>query len=538
MSRTVAWTGKSFAVLLGLLLTVASAGCRPKTRVETPEVPVVPVSQPVQRVVTDYVDFTGRTDAIQSANIIARVTGYLVKMPFKEGSEVKAGDLLFEIDPRPYQAQYEQAKSQVDLDEAQLDLAKTTLARYQALSQTTPGAVSEQALDQYKAAVTEAQARVVAQKKSLDVYSLNKEFTSVVSPINGKVSRYYLTLGNLVNQDQTLLTTVVSLDPMYVYFDMDESTWLRILNLIKERKIAPPVDGYLPVMLGLQNEEGYPHKATINFVNNQVNSTTGSITMRGVFPNPPLIPEAEVSGGTEGKGVEGTPTKLRSVPVPSTVGPGKGKAGRADGTRSVPATGRADGTRRVPATGRADGTRSVPATMGPSSAPPSVPRLFSPGMFVRVQLPIGQPHKALLIIDRAIQSDQGLKYVYVLDAQNKAQTRSITTGSLQEDGLRVVEGEIKPDDWVVVGAIQQVRAQMEVKPDQRPMPTLGGPAEAARLEAGGQKEAQNNKASMISRFFIDRPIFATVLSIVITLIGGISLYSCRSHSTRASRRPG
>ena len=127
------------------------------------------------------------------------------------------------IDPRPYQAQFDQAKSQVKLNEAQLDLAKTTLARYQALDKTTPGAVSEQALDQYKAAVVEAEARVDAQKKSLEVYNLNKEFTRVVSPIDGQVSRYYLTLGNLVNQDQTLLTTIVSLDPMYVYFDMDES---------------------------------------------------------------------------------------------------------------------------------------------------------------------------------------------------------------------------------------------------------------------------------------------------------------------------
>jgi multidrug efflux system membrane fusion protein len=108
-------------------------------------------------------------------------------------------------------------------------------------------------------------------------------------------------------------------------------------------------------------------------------------------------------------------------------------------------------------------------------------------MFVRVHLPIGQPHAALLIIDRAIQSDQGLKYVYVLDAQNKAQTRSVTTGPLQDDGLRVVEGEIKPDDWVVVGAIQQVRAQMEVKPDQRPMPTLGGPSESAPAASGQAK---------------------------------------------------
>ena len=116
-------------------------------------------------------DFTGRTDAVQSVNIIARVTGYLVQMPFKEGSEVKAGDLLFEIDPRPYQAQLDQAKSQVKLNEAQLELAKTTLARYQALDKTTPGAVSKQALDQYKAAVVEAEARVDAQKKSLEVYN-------------------------------------------------------------------------------------------------------------------------------------------------------------------------------------------------------------------------------------------------------------------------------------------------------------------------------------------------------------------------------
>ena len=124
------------------------------------------MSHPVQRVVTDYVDFTGRTDAVQSVNIVARVTGYLAQMPFKEGSEVKAGDLLFEIDPRPYQAQFDQAKSQVKLNEAQLDLAKTTLARYQALAKTTPGAVSEQALDQYKAAVVEAEARWTLKRRA------------------------------------------------------------------------------------------------------------------------------------------------------------------------------------------------------------------------------------------------------------------------------------------------------------------------------------------------------------------------------------
>ena len=167
-------------------------------------------------------------------------------------------------------------------------------------------------------------------------------------------------------------------------------------------------------------------------------------------------------------------------------------------------------------------------------------------MFVRVRLPIGEPHKALLIIDRAIQSDQGLKFVYVVDAQNKVQTPQHQDGPLQEDGLRVVDGEIKPDDWVVVGGIQQVREQMELKPDQRPMPSLvgqpeaappGGPRSAANARSPRQPEKPRTEAVfMISRFFIDRPIFATVLSIVITLIGGISLFSCRLRSIRASRR--
>ncbi len=437
--RPESW-GRSWAVAYGLFLAAVVAGCQQKMRGETADVPVVPVSHPVERVVTDYVDFTGRTNAVQSVDIIARVTGYLVQMPFKEGSEVKAGDLLFQIDPRPYQAQYDQAKSQVDLDKAQLDLAKSTLARYEALNKTTPGAVSEQALDQYKASVTEADARVVAQQKSLEVYNLNKEFTHVVSPIDGQVSRYYLTRGNLVNQDQTLLTTIVSLDPMYVYFDVDESTWLRILDLIKAKKIVAPAEGGLPVLLGLQNEEGFPHQAVVNFVNNQINSTTGSITMRGTFPNPPLIVEQGAESGEQGV--------RKDILLPAPGSP-------------------------LPA--------SAPVA---ASERPSIAHQFSPGMFVRVRLPIGQPHQALLIIDRAIQSDQGLKYVYVLDAQNKAQTRSIKTGALQEDGLRVVEGEIKPDDLVIVGAIQQVRAQMEVKPDERPMPTLGG-----QTDAGGAREA-------------------------------------------------
>ena len=207
----------------------------------------------------------------------------------REGSEVKKGDLLFEIDPRPYQAQLDQAEGQVKLYEAQLKLARVTLKRDQNIAKT-PGAISQQQIDQDEVSVEEAEARLKAFNASLEVYKLNLEFTRVTSPIDGQVSRYYLTVGNLVNQDQTLLTTVVSRDPIYAYFDVDEPTVLRVRKAINEGKIIRYMEGKLPVYMGMQGEEGYQHEGTLNFVNNQVNPATGSILVRGVFPNP--VPES------------------------------------------------------------------------------------------------------------------------------------------------------------------------------------------------------------------------------------------------------
>jgi multidrug efflux system membrane fusion protein len=384
-------------VFLGCCVTVAGflAGCTQGTPlVAPPEPPVAPISKPVEREVTDFIDFTGRTDAVEAVDIRARVTGYLTKVLFKEGAEVKADDPLLEIDPRPYQAQLDQAKGQVNLYQAQFKLAQTTYARDRVIAAKSPGGISQEQLDQDVAAVEEADARVKAFKASLEVYQLNLDFTKVKSPINGQVSRYYLTPGNLVNQDQTLLTTIVSLDPVYAYFDLDEATLLRIRMAINAGKIKRYEKGKVPVFMGLQNEEGYPHQGTVNFVNNQVNPTTGSISVRAVFPNP---------------------------------------------------------------------------------QPKDGARLLSPGMFVRIRLPIGQPHSALLVIDRAVASDQGLKYVYVIDADNKVQYRRVTVGSLQSDGLRVISDGLKSDDWVVVGGLPQLRPRMLVQLEKIAMPSLNPP---------------------------------------------------------------
>jgi multidrug efflux system membrane fusion protein len=384
---------KHLFLLTGSFLAAVVSGCKweASRQVAPSEAPAIPISHPVQREVTDYVDFTGRTDAVQAVDVRPRVTGYIIDMPFEEGAEVKAGKLLFKIDPGPYKAQLAQAKSQVLLNEAALEVARTTYERDRHINATQAGSVSQQQLAEERGAVQMADARLKASQASRDLYQLNLDYTEVVAPISGQVSRYYYTRGNLVNADQTVLTSIVSLDPMYVYFDLDEPTLIRIRKALNEGKLEQTREGKTPVLMGLQGEDSYPQEGFINFINNQVSSSTGSITMRGVFDNP---------------------------------------------------------------------------------RPSNGERLLSPGMFVRVRLPIGQPHKAFLVIDRAIASDQGIKYVYVVDDDNKVQSRRVSIGALQSDGLRVITEGLKADDWVVVGGLPQIRPRMVIRPDRTTMPTL------------------------------------------------------------------
>ncbi len=392
------------AALLGMLVA-AVAGCQRQAAAVTAEEPmVIPVSIPVEREVTDYVDFTGRTDAVNSVDIRPRVTGYLIKAPFKEGSEVKEGDLLYEIDPRPYQALVDFSIGQVAADKAKVKLAKANNARAKAIAEKSPNAITPQDLDSYQAAEDEAIASLKTSEGTLDTNELNLTFTKVLSPIDGQVSRYYLTVGNLVTQDTTVLTMVVSLDPIYAYFDIDEPTLLRIKTLINQGKIKPARErGDIPVFAALQGETGFPHKGSINFINNRVDPTTGTLTLRGTFDNP--LPEHGV-------------------------------------------------------------------------------RIFAPGNFVKIHLPLGEPRKTLLVIDKAIGTDQGLKFVYVVDEHDQVQYHRVQIGALQEDGLRVVENGLKPDDRVVVSGLQMVRPRMTVKPELTPMPVV----KPQNAERAGQVE--------------------------------------------------
>src|SRR5439155_7965121 len=219
---------------------------------------------------TDYAEYTGRIDAKEFVNVRARVSGYLVKVNFKEGDEIKKDQVLFEIDPRPYQAALDQAEAQVKLSQAKEVQTKADVERNRRLVGT--GATAKADFDKIVADAGVAAAEVESAQAKVESAKLDVAFCKVASPIEGRVSRYFVTEGNLVTSDLTLLTTIVSQDPMYVYFDIDERTVLRIQQLIREGKFrSARRHDNVPVRVGLANEPGrYPHTGTVNFVDNRI----------------------------------------------------------------------------------------------------------------------------------------------------------------------------------------------------------------------------------------------------------------------------
>lgn len=372
------------ALLLGSVLGLAGCARGPAEAPVTAPTPVT-VSYPVERDVTDHADFTARIAAVDSVEVRAHVWGYLDKVNFKEGALVKKDEVLFEIDPRPYQAMLNQAKAKVAQDEAQL---KYDEAEYQRnLNLVRAAAVSQSDLDKSAAARGVDLANIAADKAAVASRQLDLEYTKVIAPVSGRVSRYVVTVGNLIQSgDQnggTLLTTIVSVDPIYAYFDVDDRTAARVQRFLREGQSNSAADSDVPISLELAMEKGYPHQGTINFVDNQVNPKTGTLRARGVFPNKDVV--------------------------------------------------------------------------------------LAPGFFARVRVPIGEPHKALLITDRAIDTDQGQKIVYVVNDKNEVVSRPIRLGALHDD-LRAVEEGLTPGDRVIVNGLQQIRPGASVEPTLVDMP--------------------------------------------------------------------
>src|ERR1700724_3067592 len=269
-----------FATAMVVIATVITACSNTQAEAPSPP-PEVDAAQVVTKSVRQWDEFTGRVAAIDAVDIRPRVSGYIDRIAFKEGDIVKAGDLLFVIDPRPYRATYDSAVAQLERARASAQLAEAQYKRGESLIKA--GAISVDTYDTRSAALGQASADVHAAEAALATAKLNLDFTEVRAPIAGRVSRGLLTLGNLAQADQTVLTSVVSQDPVYVYFQPDEQSFLGYRELARKGERANSDN---PVRVGLASETGFPHSGTVNFVNNQVDAATGTINVRATVPNP------------------------------------------------------------------------------------------------------------------------------------------------------------------------------------------------------------------------------------------------------------
>lgn len=246
-----------------------------------PQAPVVKVGMPIERDVTDYEVFTGRTESAERVDIRARVTGYLEKAYFTDGTLIKEGDLLFLIDPRPYAAEVNRAEANLAAAKARLARIERDYDRGQPL--VTRGTISREEFEKLVGDREEARAAVGVAESGVELARLNLKFTEVRSPFTGRVSRRMVDPGSLVKADETILTTVMALEPMYVYFDIDERT---LLQLLGTSSLDTAALDKVPIRIGLSDEQGFPHHGVVNFVDNRVDPNTGTMWMRGEFIKP------------------------------------------------------------------------------------------------------------------------------------------------------------------------------------------------------------------------------------------------------------
>jgi multidrug efflux system membrane fusion protein len=373
-TRACSWAERQVSVrikrlsLAGWLLASALAlsGCKDTVAVAAVRPPSVNVAPVLVKRIRYWDEFNGRISAIGSVEIRPRISGYVERVAYKEGDEVRRGDLLFAIDPRPYQAAVDSATARLERARATEQLAQLRDQRAQTLVQTY--AVSREEADTRRATHVQSQADVLDAEAAVAVAKLNLEFTEVRAPIDGRVSRALLTVGNLAVADQSLLTTLVSQDPVYVYFDPDEHSYLRYRT--QARRDGNNVTN-LTARIGLASETGFPHVGKVDFLDNKVDPATGSIQVR-----------ATLSNGD---------------------------------------------------------------------------RVFTPGLYARVQVSSDNENEAILTDDKAVLTDQDRKYVYVLGTDSTAQRKDVKPGRMSQ-GLRVIESGLTPGDKIIIGGLQRIYA--------------------------------------------------------------------------------
>ncbi|MDO5581030.1 MAG: efflux RND transporter periplasmic adaptor subunit [Planctomycetia bacterium] len=373
------WKGFVFLACL-ILLT----GCPDKkeTQKNSSAAPLeVSVVSPINRKIIDYDTFVGRTAAVETVEIRAQVSGYLEEIHFQAGTEVKKGDILFTLDSRVYKAVLAQCESDVAACEARLKRLESELLRAEEL---LPGKViSKSEYDLALADHDECAAQYAAAKANLDKARIDVDYTSIRSPIDGVVSRELITTGNLVSAKNTLLTTVVSMDPLHVFFDIDERTLLDLAPQRYEKEQNDQEKSRRSIRFGVVENTDFPNEAQIDFVEPQVNSTTGTMEMRAVYKN------ERIEHGI-----------FRMMP----------------------------------------------------------------GLHVYVKIPTSDPYEGLLIPEETIQTDQSVKYVFVVGPDNKAKFRRIQPGALQKDNMRAIRSGLKKEDRIIADNLLRIRPDIPVKP--------------------------------------------------------------------------
>lgn len=284
-----------FSLAALALAALALAGCSEQDQGQqaAPPPPTVTVAKPTTRTITDYDEYVGRFAAVDLVNVYARVSGYLESVSFTDGQIVKQGDLLFTIDKRPFQVAHDQAKANLERAQAQLDFAQSDLQRAQTLiDDKTSNAISKQAYDQRLQSERTARADVAAAQAAMQAAQLDLDFTELRSPVTGRIGDRKVSVGNLVTggsggtNTNTLLATIVSLDPIYFEFTYDEASYLRYQRMAKEMGAKGTS---IPVKLALIDEKGFTHEGKLDFVDNQISEDTGTIRGRATFANPDAV---------------------------------------------------------------------------------------------------------------------------------------------------------------------------------------------------------------------------------------------------------
>ena len=373
--RNGAW--RQIGRALAAVATVAVlAGCEDKNTFVAPPPPKVDVATPVQRAVTRYVEATGNTAPIKSVDLVARVQGFLQSIDYQDGTFVKQGTQLFTIEPETYklkldQAQAAEAGAQASLKQAEADFKRQVdLVQRQAVSQAT--------LDTSTSTRDNAQANLQQAQANTRIAEVNYGYTKVSAPFDGIVSAHMVSIGELVGvSSPTQLATIVAMDPIWVNFTVNEQDVLRIRAEAQRRGLTSADLKQFPIQVGLQTETGYPHEGHLDYVSPTLNSSTGTLAVRGLVPNDK--------------------------------------------------------------------------------------RVLLPGYFARVRVPFDQDKNALLVPDTALGSDQGGRYLLVVNKDNMVEQRKVQIGAA-DNGLRVIESGLKPDDRVVIAGLLRVIPGQKIDP--------------------------------------------------------------------------